>query len=437
MAETDVASTITPSVSTAVTYAIAPATPVASVATQVFNPLYGYRVSDPLYLTGTAVTGSVIRWTVTAGSAGSAYLVETSIDGGATWDKPTNGGTIPRLLSGNTATVAVLTRVTMSRLLSSDTSPRMTSLEVQVSCDASVDETVPIGHGPIVSVKAKIGPSSGGDSGGSGVWATGGGQTGTGPSLKIKAIDPSRAISKNPWEKPYTVVTQPYDQAAVGMVTNRLPTQEDFSVVSVNRNTDLLIYGLGQATDSWQDIRDLATACGCEAFFDAAGVFVFRPVTDPRITPAVWTFDDGALCTVTEVERELSDDSVFNYVVVKGESTSSQNAVSAVAFDNDPASPTYVYGRFGQHPIIVTLPSVTTVDQAQQAANAILYGSLGASETVTITCVPVPFLECGDVVTVSIGDVKADGRYKIQQMTTPLSPGAAQTLTCFRQSAQE
>jgi hypothetical protein len=221
------------------------------------------------------------------------------------------------------------------------------------------------------------------------------------------------------------------------MVENRLPTQEDFSVVSANRDTDLLIYGLQQGSDAWQDIRDLATSCGFEAFFDVAGTLVFRPVTDPRTAPPVWTFDDGATCTVVQADRELTDDQTLNYIVVKSESTSSANPISAVAFDNDPGSPTYVFGRFGQHSITVTIPNITSVDQAQAAANAILFASIGAAETTTITTVPVPFLECGDCVTVSIGDIKADGRYVINQMSTPLSPGEAQTLTCFRQSSQE
>lgn len=435
MAETDVASAITFSTSTAVTIAVA-AVAETDVASQIFNPLYGYRISDPLVLPGTPVTGSVVRWSGTTPAAGSALSVETSIDNGATWQPAVNGGPVPRLAIGNTATPFVLTRVTMSRLLSSDTSPKLTSLEVQVSCDASVDEVVPVAHGVIVSAKAKIGAGSSSGGSGSGVFSRGGGQSGCGLSLRIKCVDPSRYISKNPWGKPFTVATQPYEQAFQAMVTNRLPTQETFQVTPANRDIDgPFIYGLGQSTDSWQDIRDLSTAAGCEAFFDVAGVSVFRPVRDPRITTPVWTFDDSSTCTVTAVDRELSDDQTFNYITVKGESTSSQNPVSAVAKDDDPGSPTYYLGRFEQHSTTVTLSTVTTVEQAQAAANAILLGSIGCAETVTITTVPVPPLEVGDVVTVSLGDVKADGRYSIQQGTTPLF--GAQVFTCFRQSSQE
>jgi hypothetical protein len=429
------ATTVGASSSSSTTNPVSVAGPVTTRSTvgQAFNGLTGYRISDPLYLTGTAVTGSVIRWNVTPGSAGSTYLVETSINNGASWDVATNNAQVPRLRSGDTTTLTVLTRVTMTRLSSSDTSPKMTSLELQVSCDASVDEYVPIGHGVIISVKPSIGTGSSSSGGGNGVFSSGGGQTGSGLFLKVKCVDPSRSISKNPWQKPFTLNTEPYDQAAVAMVTNRLPTQEDFSVVSANRTTDLLIYGLSQS-DAWQDIRDLATACGFEAFFDVAGTFTFRQVRDPRITPPVWTFTDDATCTVTQIDRELTDDQTLNYIVVKGESTSSQNPVSAFAYDNDPSSPTYVGGRFGAHGAVITIPSVTTAEQAQTAANAILYASIGSCETTTITTVPIPFLECGDCVTVSIGDVESDGRYVINQITTSW-PG--QTITCFRQSSQE
>lgn len=431
MPDAGAVSTITPSLSTAVTFAIGPVTETGFVA-PMYSGLAGYRISDPLILPGTPVTGSVIRWTLTPGSAGSTCVVETSINNGASWDVATNNAQVPRLRTGDTTTLSVLTRVTMTRLSLSDTSPKLTSLELQVSCDASVDEYVPIGHGVIISVKPKIGSGSSGG-GGSGVFASGGGQIGTGLALKVKCVDPSRSISKNPWQTPKIVSTQPYDQAAVEMVTDRLPTQEDFSVVSANRNTDLLIYGLSQS-DSWQDIRDLATACGFEAFFDVAGTFVFRQVRDPRITPPVWTFDDGSTCTVTQIDRELTDDQTLNYITVKGESTSSQNPVAAVAYDNDPGSPTYIGGRFGIHGAVITIPSVTTADQAQAAANAILFASIGSCQTTTITTVPIPFLECGDCVTVAIGDVEADGRYVVNQMTTGWP---TQTLTCFRQSSQE
>jgi len=441
MAETDVASVITPSVTTAVTFAIGPVFETA-VAAQVFNPLYGYRISDPLILPGTPVTGSVIRWAYTTPALGSTVTVQTSINNGASWDLAVNSGQVPRLAIGNTVTQQVLVKITLTRVLATDASPRVQSLELRVSCDSSEDEFVPICHGMINKVEiTSTGGTSGGGSGsaggGSGITSTGGGQYGSGISLKLSGVDPSRAISRNVWEQPFFIPSGlTYDVAVTQMVQNRLPSQTAFSVVTTTQTTPLLIYGIQQGGDPWKDIRELAQAIGYEAYFDPSGVFVFRPVPDPTLGVSVWEFNDAANLTVVEAKRSLADDDTYNYVVVRGESTSTTNPVSGFAFDNDPSSRTYVGGAFGTRSVVLTMQSIITNAQATQAAQAYLLNSLGAAETVTITCVPVPFLEPGDIITINIGDVKADGKYLINAITTPLSPAQAQQITAFRQSNQ-
>lgn len=444
MAETDVASTITPSLSTAVTFAIGPVSE-TSVAAQVFNPLRGYWTSDPLVLPGTPVTSSVVRWAATIPAAGSTVTVETSINNGASWDTAINGGAIPRLSPGNTVTQQILTRITLTRVLSSDTSPSVSFLDVRVSCDSSIDELVPIVHGMINKVEASVtggttGSGSGSGSGGSpGVTSTGGGQTGGGLSLKISGVDPSRAISRNKWQQPFSIPSGlSYATAIRLMVQNRLPSQTDeqFSLSSTSSLTPLLVFGVGQGGDPWQDIQDLAAAIGYEVFFDPAGVCVFRPIPDPTIGAPVWTFDEDLSPTIVSAARELSDEDTVNYVVVKGASTSSTNPVTAFAFDNNPSSATYVNGPFGTVSAVVTMSQIITQEDVQTAADAFLLSSLGAAEKVVLTCVPMPALEPGDIVRVNVSDVLASGTYLINDITTPLSPAEGQTLTCFRQSTQ-
>jgi len=93
----------------------------------------------------------------------------------------------------------------------------------------------------------------------------------------------------------------------------------------------------------------------------------------------------------------LSDDQTFNHIVVEGGSTSSANPVTAEAFDNDPSSQTYILGDYGEVTQRLVFPLVITLAQAQATANALLFNSLGAADTVTITCVPMPALEPGDL----------------------------------------
>ncbi len=427
------------SVSTAVTATTGSASTTATASTA-FNPLYGIWLSDPLTLPGTPVTGSVVRWAQTT-PAGTTALVETSINNGASWDAAVNNSQVPRLSTGDTATRTVLARVTLSRSSSTSPPPRVTRLELQVSTDNGVDELVPIGHGMIDKVTASaVGGSSGTGSvtsvvSSSAVISRGGGQTGGGTSIKIHVVDLSGAIKRNAWAMPYTVPAGlNYGAAAQAMVLNRLPSQTQFAISSTSHVTPLLVYGMQQGGDPWQDIQDLATAIGFEAFFDPRGVFVFRPVPNPNVGDPVWVFDEDLVQLVSEASRQLSNDQTFNHVIVSGQATSSANPVTAEAFDNNPSSPTYILGPYGEVTERLTFSTITTQAQAQAAANALLLNSLGGADTVTITVVPQPALEPGDIVKVHISDVNVDGNYMINSMTTSMSPADPQQLVCFRQS---
>jgi len=406
-----------------------------------FNALQGYWVSDPLTLPGDPVTGSAVRW---AGSTptGSTAVVETSINNGASWDAATVNRPVPRLKAGDTYTRSVLARISFTRTLSTDPAPTMAYLELAVSTDSGTVEYVPVGHGMIdkTTVKAVGGSSGGGSStgsvGSSAVISKGGGQTGGGTSIKIHVTDMSRAIKRNVWQMPFVVPKGVnYGAAVKAMVLDRLPSQTEFAISTTTRVlSTALVYGMDQGGDPWQDIREVAQAIGYECFFDPRGVFVFRPVPDPRIGEPVFTFDENFNPIVAEASKEFSDEQTFNDVVVTGQSSSSQNPVSAEAFDNDPASRTYILGDYGRVTQRLTFSNITDQDQAQDAADAVLFNSLGAAETVTITCVPHPALEPGDIVKIKIGNIKVDGTYMINSMTTPISPAEAQQLVCFRQS---
>jgi hypothetical protein len=439
MAETDVATAITFSNSTAVTVAVGAGSE-TDVAAQIFNPLYGYWLSDVMILTGLPVTASAVRWTAST-PAGTSVTVETSIDNGITWDLAAQGQPVPRLLVGDTVTQTVLARVTLSRDSAATTSPKVSSFQLAITADAHVDELVPVGVGMIdsVTVHATAGTTGSGSTsdpaGSTAVVGHGGGQAGGGVSIKVHAVDLSGQIKRNVWQMPYTVPAGLlYTDAIKAMVLDRLPSQTDFHLYSTTRITPLLVYGVQQGGDPWQDILELAQAIGFEAFFDAAGVFVCRPVPDPRIGVPVWQFDEDAKPLVAEAERQLSSEQTFNDIVVVGQGTSTTNPFSAEAFDNNPASPTYILGPYGRVTQRLTFSLITSQDQAQDTANAALFNSLGAADTVTLTVPPMPALEPGDVIKIVCSNVNANGTYMINSMTVPLSAKDPMQLTCFRQS---
>lgn len=428
-----------------------------NTVTTCFNPRFGYWISDPFSLSGAPVTGSIVRWSQTT-PAQSTVTVQTSINNGASWDMAANNEAVPRLVEGDINTQSILSKISLTRtnlptLYPSPTffpgpgnfpngsPPSVSQFELDVSTDASVDELLPIGYGMIdkVTVHSTAGTTGSGSStnvvGSTGVISRGGGQTGGGTSIKIHVNDMSYAIKRNVWQEPFTLPGgMVYSDAIKAMVLNRLPSQTAFNISTTTRVCPLLVYGAQQGGDPWQDIMELAQAIGYEVFFDATGTFICRPVPDPSLGEPVWQFDEDQIQYVSEIERELSSEQTFNDIVVVGQSTSTANPFAAEAYDDNPSSPTYVLGPYGRVTQRLTFSLITSQDQAQDAANTTLSNSIGGADTVTLTVVPMAALECGDIVKINCSNVKVNGTYMINSMTTPMSPADPQVLTCFRQS---
>jgi hypothetical protein len=408
-------------------------------APQVFSQLTGFRISPLLAIPQSPITSSVVHWDQATPAVGSTVTVETSVDGGASWQPAVQDGPIARLLPGTSVWQTVQTRVTLKRLHVTDPSPSVSNVEVRVATNASNAELVSLGLFSINNTNITItggttGGSSGSGGGGNGVTGSGGGNTGGGLSIEISGVDLSRSVARNSWEDVYFVDSGTnYADAIHDIIEDRLPNTQ-YNFASTTHVTPKLIFGMSMDSDPWQDAQDLATAIGMELFFDALGVCTLRDVPDPGTGQSVWTFSDSANPTIASATRSLTDQTVFNYIVVYGESVDNAVPVSAVAFDDNPNSPTYYLGAYGKVPTSFTSPEITTVEQAQAAADALLNLSIGNAENVEISVVPNPAIEPGDVVTVTIGELKLTGTFMVNDMNTPLSAAEAQTFTVYRQT---
>lgn len=413
--------------------------PLAATATigQAFNGTSGLGLSPVMTLSGLPVTASVVEWT----SNGLPFKVETTINGGASWDTvASSGDPVPRLNPNDTATRTVQLRISASRATVGSTSPKLTSLRLAVTDDESTIELVPVGHGAVDKVTRKRTTTSSGSSGGSGgpgVAGKGGGQAGGGRSLTVHAVDLSKLVSANPWGSAFVIQTgENYVDAAVRFLLNRLPSQTRFRVCASTKTTpEPFIYGLNQGTDPWKDLKEFLLPAGLECFFDAAGVFVIRQIPDPSVGVPVWTIDDDAHPVITDLSDELTSEQVFNDITVKSGGTSTKNPVSARAFDDNPQSDTYILGDFGTHSVTITLPGIETADQAQTAADAILAGSLSGSQVITVSMVPNPALEPGDLVRLDLEDQDMSGVFLVNGMTWSPSQAEPMQLILARQTA--
>lgn len=146
-------------------------------------------------------------------------------------------------------------------------------------------------------------------------------------------------------------------------------------------------------------INDLVTALGKIWYWDHRGTLVIKapPATDGA---AVWSVNSGKDGVLVAMDRQLTRKGVFNAVVATGEAADTTAPSRALAYDNNPNSPTYYLGRFGPVPRFYSSPFITTNAQALSAATAILKRSLGLPYNVNFSAVPNPALEPYDVVTV-------------------------------------
>ena len=100
---------------------------------------------------------------------------------------------------------------------------------------------------------------------------------------------------------------------------------------------------------------------------------------------------------------------MYNYVLATGENTEEDTPpVSAYAADEDPTSPTYIYGSFGRVPTFYSSATLTTTNLAQGAANKLLRDSLKPNATADLSSVPNPCLEPGDILRVTYGNGDRD-----------------------------
>lgn len=155
--------------------------------------------------------------------------------------------------------------------------------------------------------------------------------------------------------------------------------------------------------DPWEFARVLASSMGYDLYFDRVGNCVLSRVADPN-DPALqpsWIYAEGSDSALLTVERDESNEQIFNGVVLTGENPSNGSPVRDVVWDDNPASPTYYLGPYGRVPTFIQSDKVRTVDQATAAATAELNKVKGLTEAVTFSIVPNPAIEPGDAVKIT------------------------------------
>lgn len=184
--------------------------------------------------------------------------------------------------------------------------------------------------------------------------------------------------------------------------------------------------------DRFGFLNDLISAVAKIWYWDHRGVLVIKSLPNPAT--AVYDLSAGANGVLVSMARTLTRDRVYNAVVASGTAATSAPPVRAVAFDNNPASPTYFFGPFGPVPQFFSSPLLVTPDAAAAAAVTLLQKSLGLPYSVDLSTVPNPALEPYDAVTTRASTAEPVETHVLQKLTIPLTAAAAMSASTREQS---
>jgi hypothetical protein len=169
----------------------------------------------------------------------------------------------------------------------------------------------------------------------------------------------------------------------------------------------------------------MAKVIGMDLFFDVYGVCTLRPIPDPTTAALAWNYREGSQAIILDIRKDFDDESNYNVVVVDGENSANTAPVRAISYDNNPNSPTYYGGPYGQVVNYQKSTGVTTQAQAQAMADGLLLKGLGTVEGVNFPAVCHPAHQEDDIVQIVRGRMGMNARYALDSIAIPLQTTAA------------
>jgi len=190
--------------------------------------------------------------------------------------------------------------------------------------------------------------------------------------------------------------------------------------------------GADRVFDEQQDrlsaMTEVAHDFGLEVFIDGDSVLVLQPVVDLALLPVAWSFVEGDDAVILGITKGFNDQRLYNHVVVVGESAD-QSPVRGEASDQNPSSPTYVGGPFGDRTYFYSSAMITTVGVANAVAAAMLPDLALIEEEISLPIVVNPALEAGDKIQIVEAVSKTNSFYQIDSITIPLGAGSSTVQT--------
>lgn len=240
--------------------------------------------------------------------------------------------------------------------------------------------------------------------------------------VDVQGSDRSLRVARARWTRPYQIAS---GSNAATAVADLLASRYDDVITgfpSTSETVGQTVLGTETENDPWRDAVKIAQAAGFDLYFDGDGVARMDPAEDyETATPdEVYLENDEAM--ILSLTRRLSNERTYNGVIATAEGSDVGDTFRAEAWDDDPASPTYRFGPFGEAPLFFSSPLITSQEQAQAAAESRLSKIKGATEAVDWAQIVDPSLDVGDVIEVRNTGAKVSRLMVLDRLTIPLDP---------------
>lgn len=248
--------------------------------------------------------------------------------------------------------------------------------------------------------------------------------------ISLEAYDLSRTVRRDKFTDVYTVATgTSIVQAIKDIIGRTFPDLQFDTFASTVSNAAPLVYDAD--SDPWDAVTSLATSIGCEVFFTATGHLKVAPPVDIDHLPApAFSYIEGRGCTMLDLNVVFTDEPGYNGVVLTAEAAGADTPpIRSVVWDNEPSSPTYHLGPYGEVPMFITNSTVTKQADADSAAAAQLNQILGFSSQLDLTVMVNPALDANDVIQVSRERSGVNSKYAIDAVSIPLLAAGSSALS--------
>jgi hypothetical protein len=242
-------------------------------------------------------------------------------------------------------------------------------------------------------------------------------------------VDRSALVSENKFVATYTIAKGTAFVAAIqALVDFALPynvsVDRDVEATTPTTTGAAIVYH--EQDDPWKACGELAASVGLEVFFGPTGRLQLRDIPDPLTGDPDALYLDDELSILLGVDRKLTR--APNAVLVTT-SASSVTPVRSLKYDDNIQSPTYYWGPYGQLTDFHADPLITSQAQADVAAAGRLRKILGLAESVSLSIIPHPAHEAGDIIHAMRAADGLDADFLLEQITIPLDAVTAATIT--------